>query len=119
MRLRILAVAGLVTATALVPGVVQARTQGPAEVPCGTSADVDGAGGWWLYWRNCWGDGGRPVAPVWSNGKGNVYVNVRTSNGTNLCKFIPPGQFDSWHIVRAELPPEDTNYTGVVFCLTS
>jgi hypothetical protein len=71
-------------------------------------------------WRNCWGVHPTGVAPVWSNGKGNTYVNVRTSSGGNRCYPIPnDGRVWWWTIPGNELPPpsDPSNYVGVIFCL--
>lgn len=79
---------------------------------CGASSVSDGAGGWNLFWTNCWGDYSRQIIPVWFNGQGNSYTNQSVCAGP-----LAQGQTTGWHIPAAFLPPEPTNYTGVIFCL--
>lgn len=83
---------------------------------CGATATAVGTG-WNLYWTNCWGTTPRPVAPVWFNGVGNTYTNVRNVNGANLCAPNPAGGTVGWYIPASDLPPEPTNYTGVIMCM--
>jgi hypothetical protein len=79
---------------------------------CGLGASPDGAGGWNLFWTNCWGNYSLKIIPLWFNGQGNWYSNQDLCVGP-----LATGQTAAWHIPAAFLPPEPTNYTGVAFCL--
>jgi hypothetical protein len=98
-----------------------ASKAGPMADTCGRGNPMNAVrepDGWLIGWRNCWGDNGLSVAPVWFNGIGNTYVNARNGLGGNLCQYIPnDGLVHWWFIVDDDLPPEPTNYTSVVYCL--
>jgi hypothetical protein len=93
--------------------IVDVRSEA-ADRPCGRSAEPDGAGGWWLYWNNCWGYIGLPIAPMWESG-GNSWVNVRNANGANLCGHVRTGEVGVWHISASDTPP--AVYTRTTYCV--
>jgi hypothetical protein len=89
---------------------------GVSPTACGGEAYRASDGGWDLFWTNCWGTYTRLVAPLWSNGQGSYWTNVRNGSGASLCQDIQPGQRKKWHIVPSDTPP--ANYISVTFCVT-
>src|SRR2546429_535999 len=72
---------------------------------CGlTRVTSDGAGGWIIDWTNCWGNYTHAVAPFWSNGKGNTYVNDGVCPGGPL---LGTGQTVEFFIPQADTPGAD------------
>ncbi|QIS12547.1 hypothetical protein [Nocardia arthritidis] len=103
-------------------------TSSPADT-CGIgspmNAQADGGGGWYVGWRNCWGQAklkngaNAAIAPEWFNGGGDHWVNMRAiQDGSSMCMVVPnDGNVYWWHISAASLPGENTNFDNVSYCL--
>lgn len=120
-----LALAGIAAATPAMAGPASTSTPklqatklaaGFSPQGCGfTRVDSDGAGGWIIDWTNCWGNYTRSIATVWSNGKGNTYVNDGFC-GSGI--ILASGQTEEFFIPANHTPGADlSNVTGVSFCL--